>query len=238
VIAVVRFKSNSSCSFSRCSFASALMVKCVQEPSWHTGRLQSCPSSANIPPEAISLSSPRRTCSSNSTLPGLAVAQPLVGHKSPSAGWTTGSLASGTSRQKCAAKVRFLTCTNNANGSTSRRGQRGEECKNTFCNFVFSAFFTFRLDSSSTLVPRPGIEEQQKAQLEKNKIGRERRHFFGFQPPKVRGGAPTPHARRVTVLGRPRQGISNSVIQHVRHVWRKRRKVSPSSSHHQNNPSR
>src|ERR1700758_5671107 len=37
-------------------------------------------------PEAISLSSPRRTCSSNPTLPGLAVAHPFVGHKSPPAG--------------------------------------------------------------------------------------------------------------------------------------------------------
>jgi hypothetical protein len=41
--------------------------------------------------------------------PGLAVAQPLVGHKSPSAGWTTGSLVKRNFKTKnVPPKVRFL----------------------------------------------------------------------------------------------------------------------------------
>ena len=76
------------------------------------------------------------------------------------------------------------TCPRTTGGYLSERPKGVKSVKNIFCTFVFSAFFTFRLDSSSTPVPRSGIEGQQKTQLEKNKIGRERPHFFGFQPPK------------------------------------------------------
>ena len=75
-------------------------------------------------------------------------------------------------------------CSLTGGGYLSERPKRVKSVKNIFCHFVFSAFFTFRRDSSSTPVRRSGTEGQQKAQEEKNKNGRERPHFFGFQPPK------------------------------------------------------
>jgi hypothetical protein len=75
-------------------------------------------------------------------------------------------------------------CSLTSGGYLSGRPKGVKSVKQIFCTFVFSAFFTFRLDSSSTPVPGSGIEGRQKTQLEKNKIGRERPHFFGFQPPK------------------------------------------------------
>ena len=84
-------------------------------------------------------------------------------------------------------------CSLTGGGYLSETPKGVKSVKNIFCHFVFSAFFTFRRDSSSTPVGRSGIEGQQKAQEEKNKNGRERPHFFGFQPPKkLHGGRSRP----------------------------------------------
>jgi hypothetical protein len=110
----------------------------------------------------------------------------------------------------CDTDLRSLT----GGGYLSERPKAVKSVKNIFYHFVFSAFFTFRLDSSSTPVRRSGIEGQQKAQLEKNKIGRERErpHFFGFPPPKKFVGSLPPLGTQAACLGYCVYAIEQQVV--------------------------